>query len=202
MTAADIHTRLQTILPEVKLELQCGTAGDPWILVLPSDLIRVMQTLKNELEMNYLACLSGIDYGTSLGIVYQVRSLSAKIEIMIKTLVPREDPVVPTVSDLYDAAGWFEREAYDLIGIRFQNHPDLRRIMMPDDWIGHPLRKDYQQPLEYHGISCTRPDTHQLLGQFYTKNPSGESGAEPVIAPAKMPAAEADSANPDTKPVE
>jgi len=166
MTAKEIHATLYNILPDISTELQQGQVGDPWILVLPANLIRVTQVLKNDLGMNYLACLSGIDYGTVLGVVYQFRSLTARFEIMIKTLIPRENPVLPSLTDFYPAAGWFEREAYDLVGIQFQGHPDLRRIMMPDDWVGHPLRKDYQPPAEYHGIPCDRPNPHQLLEQL------------------------------------
>jgi len=168
MTAQEIQASLQNVLPEIKTELQQGQAGDPWILVPPADLIRVIQTLKNELGMNYLACLSGIDYGTAFGVVYQLRSLADKYEVMIKVLAEKENPTVPSLTGLYSAAGWFEREAYDLLGIHFQGHPDLRRIMMPDDWIGHPLRKDYQAPADYHGIPCDRPDPHQLLTQLRT----------------------------------
>lgn len=168
MTAPEILSVIQTKFPEIKLELQQGPAGDPWILVTSGDVANVIRILKNELGLNYLACLSGIDYQDSLGVVYQLRSLSGKFEIMVKTLAPLENPCVPTISDLYASANWFEREAYDLIGIQFQGHPDLRRIMMPEDWVGHPLRKDYQSPAEYHGISTSRPNTHQLLDQLRT----------------------------------
>jgi NADH-quinone oxidoreductase subunit C len=166
VTAKEIQATLHDILPDTSLELQQGQAGDPWVLVLPADLIQVIQVLKKDLGMNYLACLSGIDYGTMLGVVYQLRSLTARFEIMIKTLVSRENPRLPSLTGLYSAAGWFEREAYDLLGIQFEGHPDLRRIMMPEDWVGHPLRKDYQPPSEYHGIPCDRPDPHQLLEQL------------------------------------
>jgi NADH-quinone oxidoreductase subunit C len=170
MTAGEIHSILQNRLPESRIELQQGPAGDSWILVVPADLLPVIQILKDDLGLNYLACLSAIDYDTSLGIVYQLRSLSAKFEIMVKTLTSKDNPLVPSLTNLYPGAGWFEREAYDLLGIHFQGHPDLRRIMMPEDWVGHPLRKDYQPPAEYHGIPCARPDPLQLLEQFQATN--------------------------------
>lgn len=189
MTAQEIFTVLQTKISEIKLELQRGTSGDPWILVPPGDVRKVIEILKNEQGLNYLACLSGVDYKDNLGVVYIVRSLSGKFEIMVKTLVPRDNPSVPTISDLHAGADWFEREAYDLVGIQFQGHPDLRRIMMPEDWIGHPLRKDYQQPAEYHGIPTERPDTHQLLDQIRKeksdRKPSAEKSKDEISAPAQ-----------------
>ena len=63
-------------------------------------------------------------------------------------------PEVPSVAGVWRTADWHEREVYDLVGIFFSNHPDLRRILLADDWLGHPLRKDYEYPLEYHGIRC------------------------------------------------
>ena len=80
-------------------------------------------------------------------------------ELKLKVLVPRwrndvqgELPVVPSVSSLWGIANWHEREAYDLVGIHFEGHPNLRRILCPEDWVGHALRKDYAFPLEYHGV--------------------------------------------------
>jgi NADH-quinone oxidoreductase subunit C len=76
----------------------------------------------------------------------------------VKVMLPRggegDWPTVPSVAAIWQAADWHEREAYDLFGIRFAGHPDLRRILMNDDWVGHPLRKDYEFPLEYHDIRC------------------------------------------------
>jgi NADH-quinone oxidoreductase subunit C len=190
MTIKEIHLSLQNILLDTKTEVQQGQCGDSWVLVQPADLIRVIQILKNDLGMNYLACLSGIDYETSLGVVYQIRSLAGKFEVMIKVLIPKDNPVLSSITQVYPAAEWFEREAYDLVGIQFQDHPDLRRIMMPDDWIGHPLRKDYQAPAEYHGIPCDRPDPHQLLVQLRTS-----SQQEKTIEPAGKSAANTPSIN-------
>lgn len=73
----------------------------------------------------------------------------------VRVEVPRDKPVMPTVARVWPAADWHEREAFDLMGITFTDHPDLRRILCPDDWDGHPLRKDYDFPLAYHGIPGT-----------------------------------------------
>ena len=76
-------------------------------------------------------------------------------EFAVRVVVDRGDPAIPSVAHVWPTANWHEREAYDLMGIRFNGHPDLRRILCPEDWEGHPLRKDYQFPLEYHGIPAT-----------------------------------------------
>lgn len=76
-------------------------------------------------------------------VVYQLARMNGPERAFVHVAVPEETPVVPTVSDLVAGANWPEREAYDLFGLRFEGHPDLRRILLPDDWQGHPLRKDY-----------------------------------------------------------
>ena len=174
MTPEEIIEKLKENLPEAKLELQRGEFGDSWILVEPPKLPDVLRYLYDVQDAKYMACLSGVDYGENLGVVYHVRSLSKQFNSMVKVLVNRQDPVVPTVSHLYGVANWFEREVFDLFGVRFDGHPDLRRIMMPDDWVGHPLRKDYQDPEEYHGMSHQRPNPHDLL------DPPKE---DPVVVP-------------------
>jgi NADH-quinone oxidoreductase subunit C len=193
MTINEILTALQNKFPAGKLELQKGQTGDSWILVSVSDIVQVLEYLKNGLGCAYMACLSGVDYQSSLGVVYVVRSLTEKFEVMLKVQTPRENPVVPSVAKLYAIAGWFEREAYDLVGINFEGHPDLRRIMMPDDWIGHPLRKDYREPAEYHGIPTDRPDTRRLFDPDKPATPNqtstGQEGKPEAATPTPTTAA-------------
>lgn len=102
-----------------------------------------------------LSCITGIDNGPGSGtmeVVYHLYSIPFDKHLAIKVTVPRAEPEVPTVSHIWKTADWHERETFDLLGIRFIGHPDLRRILLPADWIGHPLRKDYKAQEYYHGI--------------------------------------------------
>ncbi len=95
---------------------------------------------------DYLNCVSSVDRIASgeLEAVYNLSSLKEPTKVLVRVRVPREDPVIRSVVSLWSTADWHEREAYDLMGIRFDGHPDLRRILTSEDWVGHPLRKDYQ----------------------------------------------------------
>ncbi|MGA8944151.1 MAG: NADH-quinone oxidoreductase subunit C [Thermoactinomyces sp.] len=93
---------------------------------------------------DYLRLLSSVDYQTEMEVVYQFYSFSNEHQIAIRVKIDREKAEIPSVAGLWKAANWNEREAYDLMGIHFEGHPDLRRILLPDDWVGHPLRKDYK----------------------------------------------------------
>jgi NADH-quinone oxidoreductase subunit C len=102
-----------------------------------------METLFHDegLRFDYLRCQSGVDYLTELESVYHLYSFTHKHKLAVKVRCPYEDAHVPTVSHLWAAANWHERETHEMFGIVFDGHPDLTRIMMPDDWEGHPLRK-------------------------------------------------------------
>jgi NADH-quinone oxidoreductase subunit C len=106
------------------------------------------------LKLDWLQCLSGVDYvaDEKMCVVYDLWSFDLKHNFAVKVYCPRGEARVPTVVDLWPAADWHEREAYDMFGIVFEGHPDLRRILLVDDWEGYPLRKDYVFPREYHGI--------------------------------------------------
>jgi NADH-quinone oxidoreductase subunit C len=96
-----------------------------------------------KLGCKYIRNVTGVDYETHLEVVYFVLNLETKREYAIKIRTDREQPSVPSATPVWPGANWPEREIYDLLGVDFPGHPDLRRILMPDDWVGHPLRKDY-----------------------------------------------------------
>lgn len=179
MTPNEILALLQNQFPGSRCELQQGQAGDPWILIPADQIIPTLDYLKSTHGFIYLSCLGGIDYGNSLGVVYVIRSFEKKCEVTLKVLLPYEQPEVASAHALYGNADFFEREAWDLLGIRFTGHPNLIRIMMPEDWVGHPLRKDYVEAPDYHGIPTTRPDSHKLLDPLYPAKTAPESGPAP-----------------------
>ncbi len=107
------------------------------------------------LQFNCMACLSGVDYieQNQLGIVCNLESVGQyPHRIAVKVKCPRDGGVIPSVACVWHTANWHEREAYDMYGMTFEGHPDLRRILCPEDWTGYPLRKDYQVQETYHGI--------------------------------------------------
>src|SRR5688500_21293 len=107
-----------------------------------------------QIKLDWLANLSGVDYVADdrMCVVYDLYSFDHRHEFAVKVYMPRDNPHVATVCDLWRAADWHEREAYDMFGIVFDNHPDLRRILCADDRVGFPLLKDYVFPREYHGF--------------------------------------------------
>jgi NADH-quinone oxidoreductase subunit C len=154
---------------ESLLRAHCGDAAvveaahallQPCLTLAPAALAQACAFLRDDprLYFDYLSCLSGIDLGPQdgrMGVVYHLMSIPHGHRIVLKAFVPRdlaEGPSLPSVAGVWHSAEWHEREAYDLFGLRFAGHPDLRRILMPEDWEGHPLRKDYVNPATYHGI--------------------------------------------------
>lgn len=106
------------------------------------------------LKLDWLANHTGVDYvaDDKMACVYDLYSYDLKHSFAVKVFTPRSAPSIPSVVELWSIADWHEREAFDLLGIDFPGHPDLRRILCADDWEGFPLRKDYVFPREYHGI--------------------------------------------------
>lgn len=149
-------------------------AIDPWIEVSPDGIAEVCEYLRDdaELQLNLLNCVTGVDYFIAdpkkaakagwephIEVVYHLSSTFNKHTLVLKVMLPRwkddvegELPEVRSVAGVWSTADWHEREVFDLIGVNFTGHPNLRRILCPEDWVGYPLRKDYEMPIEYHGI--------------------------------------------------
>ena len=114
------------------------------VLAVDCDRLHAAAADLKELGFDRLGMVTAVDHADEFEMVYRLNSRSMSAAIFLKCGVSRDEPVVRSVSDLWPAAIWQEREVYDLFGIGFEGHPDLRRILLPDDWVGHPLRKDYQ----------------------------------------------------------
>ncbi len=162
---------LKNNLPDVVLEAHSEIKFEPFILI-PSDKIdKVCLFLRDnpELYFDSLVNLSAVDdfngqkikdeqgneimTGGTMSVYYHLESIKFRHKLLLKVTTERDDPIVNSVVTVWNSANWHEREAFDLFGIKFNNHPDLRRILMPYDWeFGHPLRKDYQNPEFYQGM--------------------------------------------------
>ncbi len=154
MEAQAILDRIKGACGDAVLETKTDVL-QPWFSVAPASVEAVARFLHDdpELAMDYLMCLSGVDYADGkLGVVYHCSSMALKHTIVMKVFVPKDAPSVPTVCRVWATANWHEREAFDMFGIVFEGHPDLRRILCPDDWEGHPLRKDYKVQEFYNGV--------------------------------------------------
>ena len=159
MESSDIYSRLQSKF-DAAIGGVDGDAKDPCVAVAGADIVDVCTYLRAEGDLRFdsLSNLTGVDYRADgeIEIVYHLYSYEHRHDAVLKVRVPREEPVVSSVEGVWKAANWLEREVYDLLGVVFTGHSDLRRLLMPEDWIGHPLRKDFVEPEEYHGISTTR----------------------------------------------
>lgn len=127
------------------------------VLVAADQLVALMTLLHRDEQLYFdsLSCLTGVDLGPDIGrmeVVYNLYSIPFDAHLMVKVVLEREKPSVPSLTSIWKAADWHEREAYDLLGINFEGHPDLRRILMPADWQGFPLRKDYKEQEYYRGV--------------------------------------------------
>jgi NADH-quinone oxidoreductase subunit C len=180
VTPAEIHERMKARFGDQVLEFN-GEVLNPYIMLAPDILADVGRYLRDDpgLQCNFLMCLSGVDYGAGkpLGVVYHLQSLTLMHQIVLKVDLPRESPSVPSVAGIWRTADWHEREAYDLFGIRFEGHPDLRRILLPDDWEGYPLRKDYVVQEFYHDIRVPFPDLDPDRGTHVFGVPEGEKAS-------------------------
>lgn len=122
------------------------STGDTFILVEPQHIVDICRYLKEELHYIYLTDIFGIDRFTSeerFEVVYNLISLRNREKLFLKVRLPEEEPVMDSITDVWQSASWMEREVYDMFGVKFNNHPDFRRIFMPEDYNYYPLRKEF-----------------------------------------------------------
>ncbi|MDG2390911.1 MAG: NADH-quinone oxidoreductase subunit C [Planctomycetaceae bacterium] len=173
MNTEEIHGILAEQFGDAILELK-SEAIDPWIVVAGEQIVEILTFLRDDerLQFDHLNDLTAVDYlemdekkakkfpyEPHLEMVYHLSSFGLKHRTVIKISTtrwkddkPGNFPDIPSVAGVFGIADWHEREAFDMFGINFVGHPNLKRILCPEDWEGHPLRKDYEFPQEYHGI--------------------------------------------------
>lgn len=140
-------------------EVRVDANATPLTVLVPNEKILVVcNTLYNHPDFYFdtLSCLTALDNGKEVGtmeVIYTLYSIPFNHHLMLKVILSREQPEIDSVNSVWRTANWQEREAFDMYGIVFRHHPDLRRILMPADWEGHPMRKDYVQQEEYRGIT-------------------------------------------------
>jgi NADH-quinone oxidoreductase subunit C len=156
MTIDDIVSLLSDIVTSDQIKADRMVTPHA-IIVDRAKLVEVCSKLQQNASTYFdmLSCVTGIDNGVqaaTMEVVYNLYSIPYNFQLMVKVILPRENPVIDTVTHLWKSADWMEREVFDMYGIVFTNHPDLRRILMPADWEGYPLRKDYTHQEYYRDI--------------------------------------------------
>jgi NADH-quinone oxidoreductase subunit C len=146
--AVTVADQLRAAFPDVPFRQ--FDSGVPSIVVPSEHLVAMCRFLKTTpgLEFDYLASVTAIDYLDRIDIVYQLRSLSVGEDVVLRLEVDRDESTAPSVTSIWRAADFQEREIYDLMGVRFDGHPNLKRILLYDEFDGHPLRKDWRLPAE------------------------------------------------------
>jgi len=156
METGQLFERLRQRFPQQVLEI--GGKFESFAVLDAGAIVDVCRFLRDDAEtaMDCLSNETGVDFKDGIEVVYHLFSYKQRHGCVLKVKLPREEPVVATVEGIWSAANWMEREIFDLLGVTFEGHSDLRRILMPEDWPGFPLRKDFVEPQEYHGISTVR----------------------------------------------
>ena len=119
----------------------------PLAVIKKEDVLKVAAKVK-EMGFDNLSVITGVDCGDRIEVIYNFFSYKKKLNLALKVVLDRQAPEVDSVTSIWKVADWLERETYDLVGIKFNGHPDLRRILLPEGWMGHPLRKDYDMSTE------------------------------------------------------
>jgi NADH-quinone oxidoreductase subunit C len=175
MTFEEIHQRLAAKFGE-RIGALAPAKMDPFSVVPAADIVAICRFLKDDPDLAFdcLMNLSTVDWPkkNQIQVVYHLWSYQKKHAFILKCELDRAKPEIASLEPVWKAADWLEREQFDLMGVLFTGHPDLRRIMMPDDWIGNPLRKDYAEQPQWHNITTTREnslDGYVRLDEFRKK---------------------------------
>jgi NADH-quinone oxidoreductase subunit C len=155
MTPQEIFENLKSKFGDSIQELKTDKPVDPFIIVSADKIDEISLYLRDyeDFQFDELMLLSGVDYADgNLGVTYHLYSFTLNHKLVLKVIVPKDKPNVKTVSEVWQTANWHEREAYDMIGIIFDGHKYLKRILLEDDWVGYPLRKDFEVPEFYRGM--------------------------------------------------
>ncbi|MEN8171637.1 MAG: NADH-quinone oxidoreductase subunit C [Chloroflexota bacterium] len=151
-----LQKAIQTIKKQFKAE-ELTFKGEHTLMIDSENVVEVCKILCDDFNFNLLSSLTAVDYwpedNPRFHVVYQLYATEEAYTLRLRVPVPGENPSVPTVEGIYPSANWPEREIWDMFGINVEGHSDLRRILMPFDWEGHPLRKDY--PLGYEEVQFT-----------------------------------------------
>jgi NADH-quinone oxidoreductase subunit C len=187
MTPEDIHTELKTRFGDAVGPLS-ETKGDRFVVVKGEKIVDICHFLKTTagLEFDYCQDITAVDWPARnvIEVVFHLYSLEHRHGLVLKVETDRAAPSISTVESVWKAATWLEREIYDLFGVNFVGHSDLRRILLPDDWVGHPLRKDYKEAGGYHGIGNERPDPLVQLSKVTDERRKAVAAAVAAAAPA------------------
>jgi NADH-quinone oxidoreductase subunit C len=169
----EVYDALAEAFPAIEdaIEQVIVYRGELTLHVRPERILDVCQVMRDDESLRFELCssVSGVDYLGSderrLHVVYHLTSMTYRRRIRLEAAVSAADPHLPSVTSVYPTADWQERETYDMFGVIFDGHPNLTRVMMPDDWEGHPQRKDYPLggvPVEYKGAEIPPPDTRRV----------------------------------------
>ena len=148
MDRAELVEKITTWEPSAEYDEDEGQFLN--IIIIPPQLKSLAKKLREDESTNFdfMFCLTCVDFAEHLMMVYHLRSMNHKHEMVLKVrIVDKENPAVATLCDIWRTAEFLEREVFDLFGVKFHDHPDLRRILLDDDWQGYPLRKDYVDPV-------------------------------------------------------
>ena len=170
MDSLAIFQRLGERFPDKVLEVS-DRKPDPFAVVDSGAIADIGRFLHDDPDcaMDCLSNETGVDYKDRIEVVYHLFSYNHRHGCVLKVKLPRDNPVVATLEPIWAAANWMEREIFDLLGVNFIGHSDMRRILMPEDWEGYPLRKDFVEPLDYHGISTVRESPILRMDQVKKK---------------------------------